>query len=68
MTEKPEFVSLLQMSRRFQSEGAGDFNGDGLADLVWRSDDLELYISFGDGSGFTNVYVATNGAGWSVLN
>jgi hypothetical protein len=62
------FFRLLTMSRSFQSEGAGDFNGDGFADLIWRNDARELYISFGDGYGFSNVYVATNTEGWSVLN
>jgi hypothetical protein len=62
------FFRLMTISPAFQSQGAGDFNGDGFADLIWRNDARELYISFGDGYGFSNVYVATNTEGWSVLN
>jgi hypothetical protein len=63
-----DFYRLFNIDPGLRSQGAGDLNGDGFADLIWRNDARELYISFGDGYGFTTIYVATNTVGWSVLN
>ncbi len=47
--------------------GAGDFNGDGKADMLWKAADGALSISFTDGQHFTTTNaVAPQAAGWSV--
>ncbi|WP_168170786.1 choice-of-anchor tandem repeat GloVer-containing protein [Rhodanobacter sp. C01] len=45
----------------------GDFNGDGVADIVWTSAHDDLYIWFGGASGYTPKYAGTYPAGWSVV-
>jgi uncharacterized repeat protein (TIGR03803 family) len=46
---------------------AGDFNGDGVADLLWTSAKRDLYIWYGGTSGFTSQFAGTYPAGWSVV-
>ncbi|WP_266182366.1 choice-of-anchor tandem repeat GloVer-containing protein [Dyella humicola] len=46
----------------------GDFNGDGVADILWTSPNNDLYIWNGRaGGGFSPYYVGTYPAGWSVV-
>lgn len=50
--------------------GTGDFDGDGLGDLLWSSSDgnfLWIYRSLGNG-GFTYQFVDFYPAGWQVVN
>lgn len=56
------------VSTGLQSPGTGDFNGDGYGDVLWRNNSRQLYMYLGNGSVFTNRYVAQNGVGWSVAN
>ena len=47
--------------------GAGDFNGDGKADLLWKAMDQTLSISFSNGQQFTTTNaVVPQAAGWNV--
>ena len=47
--------------------GAGDFNGDGKSDVLWKAADGTLSISFTDGQHFTTTNaVAPQAAGWGV--
>ncbi|WP_267222195.1 choice-of-anchor tandem repeat GloVer-containing protein [Dyella silvae] len=45
----------------------GDFNGDGVADILWTSANNDLYIWFGKAGGYTAQYAGTYPAGWSVV-
>jgi len=45
----------------------GDFNGDGLADVLWTSANLDLYVWFGGKDAFSSKYVGPYPAGWSVV-
>ncbi|MEN1929596.1 reprolysin-like metallopeptidase [Luteimonas sp. MJ250] len=45
----------------------GDFNGDGLADIVWTSPARDLYMWTGNGNTFASVKFGTYPAGWSVV-
>ncbi len=47
--------------------GAGDFNGDGNSDVLWKAADGALSISFTDGQHFTTTNaVAPQAMGWGV--
>lgn len=45
----------------------GDFNGDGIADILWTSSRRDLYIWLGGTGGFTAKYAGTYPAGWKVV-
>ncbi|MGB3747006.1 MAG: choice-of-anchor tandem repeat GloVer-containing protein [Rhodanobacter sp.] len=45
----------------------GDFNGDGVADLVWTSADNDIYIWFGGATGYTPKYAGNYPAGWGMV-
>jgi uncharacterized repeat protein (TIGR03803 family) len=46
----------------------GDFDGDGVADILWTSPNNDLYIWNGRaGGGFSPYYIGTYPAGWSVV-
>lgn len=45
----------------------GDFNGDGIADILWTSAKRDLYIWLGGTDGFTAKYAGTYPAGWKVV-
>lgn len=45
----------------------GDFDGDGVADILWTSANNDLYIWYGHADGtFTSSYAGTYPAGWSI--
>lgn len=48
--------------------GFGDFNGDGLADILWRNDaDGTITVWQSTGAGFTpNTLVASVGLNWAL--
>jgi hypothetical protein len=45
----------------------GDFNGDGMADVVWTDPSNNVYLWSSTGGGFTSNLVARNAPGWSVV-
>ena len=45
----------------------GDFNGDGMADVVWTDPSNNVYLWTSNGGGFTSSFVARNAAGWSIV-
>lgn len=47
---------------------SGDFNGDGKADLIWTSNNRDLYMwTNNNGSGFTSTYIGTYPDGWTLV-
>jgi hypothetical protein len=45
----------------------GDFNGDGMVDVVWQDSANNIYVWLSSGSGFVSKFVAKNASGWSVV-
>jgi len=45
----------------------GDFNGDGVADIVWTSANNDIYTWFGGAAGYTPKYVGNYPAGWRMV-
>ncbi|WP_266183957.1 FG-GAP repeat domain-containing protein [Dyella humicola] len=46
---------------------SGDFNGDFKADLIWTSNNRDLYLWTSTGTGFSSQYVGTYPAGWKLV-
>lgn len=44
---------------------SGDFNGDGLSDIAWTSNNLDVWIWIGDGNSFNTVLVSSYPNSWS---
>lgn len=44
----------------------GDLDGDGIADIVWTSQNHDLYVWFGGVNGFRPKYIGTYPPGWTV--
>ena len=45
----------------------GDFNGDGISDILWTSANRDLYIWYGGPNGYSSAYVGTYPTGWSAI-
>lgn len=50
----------------YQPLATGDFDGNGYADILWKSSSGNLYMWLGNGSSFTSEYVGTYPAGWML--
>jgi hypothetical protein len=45
----------------------GDFNGDGMTDLMWTSANRDLYLWTNNHGAFSSTYVGTYPEGWTLL-
>lgn len=56
------------IDRSWHVVGLGDFNGDGLADILWRNDNgaVSVWTSNGSGSFAENQFNASAATNWSV--
>lgn len=48
----------------YQPLATGDFDGNGYADIIWKSSAGALYMWLSNGSSFTSQYVGVYPAGW----
>lgn len=61
-------VASASVAAGYYPATTGDFNGDGVADILWTSPNNDLYIWNGRaGGGFSSSYLGTYPAGWSVV-
>jgi uncharacterized repeat protein (TIGR03803 family) len=61
-------VANRSVAAGYYAVATGDFDGDGIADILWTSANNDLYIWFGQPNGsFTSAYAGTYPAGWSVV-
>jgi len=61
-------VSSTNVAAGYYPAAVGDFNGDGVADIVWTSANNDLYVWFGKGGGgYTPAYMGSYPAGWAVV-
>jgi hypothetical protein len=58
---------IISITPGYWIAASGDFNGDGKADLIWTSDNRDLYAWINNGSGFTPKYIGTYPAGWTLV-
>ncbi|WP_266180384.1 FG-GAP repeat domain-containing protein [Dyella humicola] len=58
---------LISVSPGYWIAATGDFNNDGLADLIWTSNSRDLYLWTSHGSGFDPAYIGTYPAGWTLV-
>jgi hypothetical protein len=58
---------LISVTPGYWIAASGDFNNDGLADLIWTSNSRDLYLWTSTGSGFTAAYIGTYPAGWTLV-
>jgi uncharacterized repeat protein (TIGR03803 family) len=57
----------MSIANGYYPVAVGDLNGDGIADIVWTSQNHDLYVWFGGVNGFQSKYVGTYPAGWTVV-
>ncbi len=60
-------VASRVVSSGYYPVATGDFNGDGIADILWTSANNDLYIWAGTPNGYVSSYVGTYPAGWTVI-
>ncbi|MBD8881983.1 VCBS repeat-containing protein [Rhodanobacter sp. 7MK24] len=58
---------IISVTPGYWIAATGDFNNDGLADLVWTSNSRDLYLWTSHGSGFDAAYIGTYPAGWTLV-
>ncbi|WP_266183958.1 FG-GAP repeat domain-containing protein [Dyella humicola] len=57
----------LSVTPGYWIAASGDFNGDFKADLVWTSNNRDLYLWTSTGTGFSSQYIGTYPAGWKLV-
>ncbi len=63
-----QFTMTLQPYATTAIVGSGDFNGDGIVDLIARRSDGTLWLYPGDGAGgFMTPYVQIGSGGWNQM-
>lgn len=56
------------ISAGYYPAAVGDFNGDGIQDIIWTSANNDLYVWFGKaGGGYTAQSMGTYPAGWAIV-
>jgi hypothetical protein len=55
------------VSSSYHVVATGDFNGDGMTDIVWGDSANNIYVWLSNGTGFTSQFVAKDAPGWSVV-
>jgi uncharacterized repeat protein (TIGR03803 family) len=58
---------MTAIAQGYYPAAVGDFNGDGIADVLWTSAKNDLYIWFGSTQGFVPKYLGTLNSGWQVV-
>lgn len=61
---------VQNVAQGYYPVAVGDFDGDGIPDILWTSANNDLYIWFGgkgSSTGFKPTYVGTYPAGWQVV-
>ncbi|MCX7514562.1 FG-GAP repeat domain-containing protein [Frateuria hangzhouensis] len=56
----------LAITAGYYPAAVADFNGDGIADILWTSPRHDLYVWSGGPNGFTSKFAGTYPAGWTV--
>jgi uncharacterized repeat protein (TIGR03803 family) len=56
----------ISIANGYYPVAVGDLDGDGIADIVWTSQNHDLYVWFGGVNGFQPKYMGTYPAGWTV--
>ncbi|WP_189439270.1 choice-of-anchor tandem repeat GloVer-containing protein [Rhodanobacter panaciterrae] len=57
----------ISIANGYYPVAVGDLDGDGIADIVWTSQNHDLYVWFGGVNGFQPKYIGTYPAGWTVV-
>jgi len=57
----------MSIAQGYYPVAVGDFNGDGMADIVWTSAKHDLYVWFGGVNGFTSQFAGTYPDGWTLV-
>lgn len=60
-------AAMSAITEGYYPAAVGDFNGDGIADILWTSANRDLYIWFGSANGFVPRYFGTVNSGWQVI-
>jgi hypothetical protein len=60
-------TTSITITTGYRPVAVGDFNGDGIADILWTSAKRDLYIWLGGTGGFTAKYAGAYPAGWKVV-
>ncbi|WP_168174188.1 choice-of-anchor tandem repeat GloVer-containing protein [Rhodanobacter sp. C06] len=57
----------IPIANGYYLAAVGDLDGDGIADLVWTSQNHDLYVWFGGVNGFQPRYAGTYPSGWTLV-
>lgn len=59
-------AQALPVDAGYTPIGSGDFDGNGYADVLWKTASGDVYMWLGDGVQFTSVRVANYPTGWTL--
>jgi hypothetical protein len=55
------------ISSTLKAIGSGDLDGNGHADVVWSDSSGAVYVSLGNGTGYTTKFIYNTGSGWKLV-
>lgn len=59
-------TSVQAIAAGYRIAATGDFNGDGITDLVWTSNARDIWLWIGNGTKFSAYKIGSYASGWTI--